>query len=174
MVGAPVLLDDVEMAQLGLEAVAGAGTLPALGQPGGEDHAVVGECGCGNPVLGNGFTECLEHDRSGDPVVDGHREGVAGAVVEPGQDLGVGTGPAVGAGESVVGEVGLPGLVGHRGGEADVGGLRLLLRLRGHQAVRLEVAGDRGPSNMDAVVVGQVPADRLRSGVQAGRSQFLA
>ncbi len=39
-------------------------------------------------------------------------QGVAGVVVEPGDDLGVGAGCAVGLGESGVGEVGLPALVG--------------------------------------------------------------
>ena len=83
--------------------------------------AVVGQRGGGDAVLSNGFAEGAQHDRAGDPVVDGDREGVAGAVVEPGQDLGVGAGSAVGSGEPVVGEVGLPALVGHRGLEADVG-----------------------------------------------------
>ena len=40
-------------------------------------------------MLGNGVAELGEHDRAGDPVVGGHREGVSGAVVEPGQDLAV-------------------------------------------------------------------------------------
>ena len=43
-------------------------------------------------MLSNGFAEGGQHDRSGDPVVGGDREGVAGAVVELGQDLGVGAG----------------------------------------------------------------------------------
>jgi hypothetical protein len=46
---------------------------------------------------------------------------------------------AVGAGEPVVGEVGLPGLVRHRGLEPDVGRLRLLLRLRDDRAVRVRI-----------------------------------
>jgi hypothetical protein len=44
-------------------------------------------------------------------------------VVEPGEDLDVGA-----VGEAVVGEVGLPGLVGLFGLESDVGGFRLLSR----------------------------------------------
>jgi hypothetical protein len=55
-----------------------------------------------NAVLGNGFPERGEHDGAGDPVVGGDREGVAGAVVEPGQDLGVGARASVGATEPVV------------------------------------------------------------------------
>jgi len=172
------LLDDVETAWLGLEAVAGAGTLLALGEPGGEDHAVVGERGGGNPVLRNGFTKGGQHDRSGDPVVGGDREGVAGAVVEPGQDLGVGAWTTVRATvratESVVGEVGLPGLVGHLGLEADVGGLGLLLRVWDHQPGLGQVARDRRLGDRDRVVVLEMPPDGVRSGVQAGGGQLLA
>jgi len=62
------------------------------------------------------------------PVTGGDPQGEPGAVVEPGQDLGVGAGSAVGPGEPVVGEVGLPAFVGHRGFEADAGRLRPLLR----------------------------------------------
>jgi hypothetical protein len=61
----------------------------------------------------NGLPKRGEHDGAGDPVVRGHTECVAGAVVEPGLDLAVWAGAAVEAAESVVGEVGLPGLVGH-------------------------------------------------------------
>ncbi len=77
-------------------------------------------------------------------AVCGDVQGVAGAVVEPGDDLGVGAGSAVGVGEPVVGEVGLPGLVGHRGLEPDVGGLRSLLRLGGDQPGAGQVAADGG------------------------------
>jgi len=169
-----VLLDDAEASEFGLEAVAGAGSFLALGQPGGEDHAVVGERGGGNPVLCNGLLERGEHDRAGDPVVGGHGECVAGAVVEPGQDLGVCAGSAVGSTGSVVGEIALPGLVGHHGGlEADVGGLGFLLRLRGHSPVRFEVARDRGSRDGHAVVVLEVPGDGVGPGVQAGGGQFL-
>jgi hypothetical protein len=45
--------------------------------------------------------------RAGDPRMGGDREGVAGVVIEPGQDLCV-----IAGGERVVGEVGLPHLVG--------------------------------------------------------------
>jgi len=123
--GSGVLLDDAEAVELDFEAVAAAGAAQAAaGQAGGEDHAVVGECGGGDPVCGNGCAELGEHDRSGDLVMGGDREGVSAVVVEPGQDLGVGAGSAVGAGEPVVGEVGLPALVGLVCGEADGGRLR--------------------------------------------------
>ena len=122
-----------------LEAVAAAA---AAGEADGVDHAVVGQRGGGDAVLGNGFAEGGEHDRGGDPGVGGDVQGVAGAVVEPADDLDVGAGSAVGSGEPVVGEVGLPGLVRHRGFEPDVGGLGSLLRLGDDQPGRGQVAAD--------------------------------
>ena len=86
MVGAGVLLDDAESAQLGLEGVAAAA---AAGEAGGVDHAVVGQRGGGDAVLVSGFAEGGEHDRAGDPAVGGDVQGVAGVVVEPGDDLDV-------------------------------------------------------------------------------------
>ena len=50
-------------------------------------------------MCGNGCAELGEHDRSGDAVVGGDSQGVSGAVVKPGQDLGVKPGASVGAGE---------------------------------------------------------------------------
>jgi len=84
-------------------------------------------------VCCNGFAELGQHDRAGDPVVGGNRQGVARVVVEPGLDLGVGAGTTVGSAEPVVGEVGLPALVGLLGREPGVGRLGSLLRLRDHQ-----------------------------------------
>ena len=98
VVGVPVLLDHPESAQLGLEAVAGAGALLALGEPGREHHPVIGQRRGRNPVFCNGLPEGGQHDRTGDPVVGGDRECVAGAVVEPGQDLHVRPWGAVGGG----------------------------------------------------------------------------
>lgn len=57
------------------------------------------------------------------------------AVVEPADDLHIGTGSAVGMREPVVGEVGLPGLVRHLGLEPDVGGLRSPSRFGGGEIV---------------------------------------
>jgi hypothetical protein len=125
-------------------------------------------------VLCNGLAERGEHDRAGDPVVGRDEEGVAGAVVEPGQDLAVRAGSPVGAGEAVVGEVGLPGLVGHRCLKPDVGRLGLLLRLRDDQAVRVQVSGDRGPADAEVVVMLQVPADGLGASVEPGGGELLA
>ena len=60
--------------------------------------------------------EGVAGDWSGDAGPGGQVQGGAGVVVEPGEDLGVG-----GVGDPVVGEVGLPGLVGKGCLEADLG-----------------------------------------------------
>src|ERR687892_50061 len=83
-------------------------------------------------------------------------------------------GRAVGSGEPVVGDISLPAAVGLLGLEPDVGGLRPLLRLRDHQPPPGQVTGHGGPGHGDAVVVGQVPADRVRARVQAGIGELLA
>jgi hypothetical protein len=75
-------------------------------------------------VLGCGLAEGGLDDLGGDPQMGTDVQGVAGAVIEPADDLDIDAG-----GEPVVGEVGLLGLVGHRCLEADVGGLRTLLGL---------------------------------------------
>lgn len=130
MAGAGVLLDDVVTPEFGFEIVAAAA---AAGEPHGVDHSVVGEGGVRDPVLGNGFTEGADHDRRGDAGVGADVEGVAGAVVEPADDLDAGAGAPVGAGQAVVGEVGLPGFIRHGGLEPDVGGLGSLLGFGGDQ-----------------------------------------
>lgn len=124
----------------------------------------------------NGFAELGEHDRAGDPVVRGDGDREPGVVVEEGQDLGVGVGagPAIGSGEPVMGEVGLPGCVGLLGGEPDVGGLGSLLRFGDDQPGLGQVPGDRRPGDCDVVVVVEVPADGVGTGVQSRRGQFLA
>ena len=76
---------------------------------------------------------------AGDPVPGGDRQGVAGVVIEPGQDLGAGA-----TGERVMGEVGLPALVRLLSLEPDVGGLRPLGWLGDHQAGPGQVPADRG------------------------------
>ncbi|MEJ7744637.1 MAG: hypothetical protein WKF73_20100 [Nocardioidaceae bacterium] len=98
----------------------------------------------------------------------GDVQGVAGAVIEPADDLHVGAWGAVGFGESVVGEVGLPSLVGHRRLEADVGGFRALAWFGGDQASLGQVAGDGRPGDEDAVVVVEVPGDGVWAGVESG------
>ena len=123
-------------------------------------------------MLSNGCSEGGHHDGAGDAVVGCDRGGITGAVVEPGQDLGVGVVTLVGATESVVGEVALRGLVGHRSLEADVGGLGPFLRLGRHQPVGLEVSRDRRSGDGHAVVV-KVPGDGVRAGVQASGGQLL-
>ena len=86
----------------------------------------------------HGVLERVDHDGAGDLDVGGDGQGVAGVVVEPGQDLDVVT-----AAEAVVGEVGLPHLVGLLGGEADIGRPRPLLGGGHDQTLAAQRAIDR-------------------------------
>lgn len=113
-------------------------------------------------MLISGFPECAEDEVGGDPGVCGDVERGAGVVVEPGDDLGVAAG-----GESVVGEVGLPGLVGLFGLESDVGAFRTLLGFGFDQAQAGQGARDGGVGDLDSVVVLQVPGDGRGAGVEA-------
>lgn len=98
----------------------------------------------------------------GDTGVGGEGEGVAGVVVEPGEDLGV-----LAAGEGVVGEVGLPRLVGLVGFEADVGRPGPLGRGRGDEPSAAQRPVDRRSRHDDPVVVLEVPADGVGAGIRA-------
>jgi hypothetical protein len=154
------------VAQFALELVASAF---ATSQSGGEDHAVVGQGGGRNALGLMGFAERIQDDGSGDAAVRGDRACVAGVVVEPAEDFGVGL-----VGEAPVGEVGLPAFVGLFGGEPDVGRLGTLRRCRCHQPGRGEVAADRGDRYLQLMVVLQMPGDGVGSGVQARGAQLGA
>jgi hypothetical protein len=171
VVGSGVLLSDVECVEEALVAVAAA---PTPGEPGGEHRPVVGQCGGRHTVGFQGLRECVDDDRAGDSTVGGDRQGVAGVVVEPAQDLHILAGPTVGTGELVVGEVGLPRLVGLLGDEPDVGGAGAFARVRSDQAVGGEVPGHGGARDRDVMVVLQVPADCVGPGVEALRGELLA
>jgi hypothetical protein len=164
--GLPFFWGDAEAAQLVLEAVAAA---LAAGQAGGEDHAVVGQGRGRDAVHPARSAEGQQHDRPGNPGMGGDGQGVAGVVIEPGQDLGVRA-----VGERVVGEVGLPALVRHVCLEPDVGRLRPLGRAGGDQSGPAQVPADGRSRHVELVVVLQVPGDGLRPGVQALPGQFLA
>ena len=127
-VGSAVLLGDAESGQFVLEAVAGGAA--AVREAGREHQTVVSHRRRGDSVVFDRGSEGVDDDRSSDDTVGGDRQGVAGVIVEPGEDLGVGA-----VGEAMVGDVGLPGLVGLFGCEPDVGGPRLLLRRRLDQGV---------------------------------------
>ena len=96
VVGRGVLLFGAEVSEAGFEGVA---AFPA-GEAGGVDHGVVGERGRGNAVVSTRLVEGFDNDRAGDAPVDGDGQGAAGAVVEPGDDLGLGA-----VSERPVGEV---------------------------------------------------------------------
>lgn len=102
-------------------------------------------------------------------MVGGDREGVAGVVVEPGEDFGVGA-----VGEAVVGDVCLPGFVGLVGLEADVGGFRFFVRCGLDEVVATQDPVDRGPRQCDAVVVFEVPADCVGAGIEALGGELAA
>jgi hypothetical protein len=106
--------------------------------------------------------------------VGGHVQDVAAVVVQPGQDLGVTGGFVAGAGERVVGEVGLPALVRQLCLEPLVGGLGALGGLWGDQPEPGQVAADGGHRDVGAVVVGEVPGDGVRPGVQARGGELAA
>ena len=74
VVGPGVLLGDTEAAQLGLQAVAAAF---AAGEAGGEDHAVVGQGGCGGAEAVDGIPEGDNDAGPGDAEVGGDAEGEA-------------------------------------------------------------------------------------------------
>ena len=120
------------------------------------------------PWSSTALRNSVDDDGAGDAAVGGDRQGVAGVVVEPVEDLDVGA-----VGEPPVGEVGLPAFVGLFGGEADVGGLRAFLRLRGDQPGRAQVAVDRGARHDQAVVVLEVPGDGVRAVVEPFAGELL-
>lgn len=164
VVGSAVLLGDPEVVQVGFQC--GASTLAAATcEADGVDDAVVGECGCGVVALAGRQVERVCDDLGGDASVGGDVEGVAGMIIDPGDDLDVGAGPAVGVGEAVVREVGLPALVGLVGLEVCVGTLGPLLRLGNNHVVAEQDPVDRGPGEGDLVGVFQVPANGLSAGV---------
>jgi hypothetical protein len=134
--------------------------------------------------VASGCAEGREHDRAGDGGVRGDRQGETRAVAEPGEDLDVAAfldasdAAAVGdvagvVGEPVVGEIGLPALVRHLGFEPDVGGLRSFRRIRSDGPGPGEDPVDRRPRQGGCVMVGQVPADGVRTGVQPGLLELL-
>lgn len=92
------------------------GVAPAS-EAGGVDAAVVCEGRGRGAVDAGGGQERGDHVVPGDGLVGGAGQQVAGVVVEPVEDLDVGA-----VRQAPVGEVGLPGLVGLGGFEADVGG----------------------------------------------------
>jgi hypothetical protein len=117
-----VLLADVQSGEEVLEGVVGG--VAAVGETGGEHHAVVCQRGERNAVCAGNGLELGDDDVAGDRLMCRDGQGVACMIIEP-EDFGVGA-----VGEGPVGEVGLPGLDWLLGLEADVRRLRSLLRFR--------------------------------------------
>ena len=97
-------------------------------------------------------------------------EGVAGVVIDPGQDFGVGA-----VGEAPVAHVGLPCFVGEVCFEAGEGTLWSFLGVGGYEAGGVEVALDGGHrwGGVDVVLL-EVPADCFRTGVKAGVGELVS
>lgn len=104
-----VFLFDPRGGQLGFEVVAAAS---AASEAGGVDHGVVGEDRGRVAVCCSGSGEGVGNGVTGDGLVGGDRECVAGVVIEPGQDLGSVALMTLPGAEQVVGGVGLPGSFG--------------------------------------------------------------
>ena len=168
VVRAGVLLLHPEAGEFLLEAVAGRPAAAAAGEPGRVDQSVVGEHGRGEAVSCTNSAERGEDDGAGDGPVGGAAQEVAGVVVEPVQDLGIGA-----VGQLPVGEVGLPRLVRQFGLEAAVGTLRSLARVGVDGPVSGQDPRDRGRRD-DGVLLLQVPADGVWAGVQALLGECLA
>ena len=121
------------------------------------------------PWFGNGFGEFVDNDGPGDAAVGGDRECVAGVIVDPAQNFGVGA-----VGEGPVGEVSLPEFVGLFGGKTDVGRFGAFLRAGCDEPGRGEVAADGGRRNSHVVVMVEVPGDGVGSGVESFAGQLVA
>lgn len=143
-VGAAVLLRDSVQCQEGLERVPAGSGAGSAGEAGGEDVAVVGQRRRRVAVFGGGLFEGVGDGAAGDAGVAGQVGEVAGVVVEPGDDLDLAA-----VGESPVGGVGLPDLVGSLGREPVPGRPGPLLRLRGDR-----VRGVQDPRVSDCLCKG--------------------
>ena len=97
-VGAAVLLGDAFEFEECLERVQ-AGLASALGEPGGVDHAVIGERGSREPVCLCGGGEGVRDGGAGDSWVGAEVEEVSGVVVEPADDFDFFSGGAAPVGE---------------------------------------------------------------------------
>jgi hypothetical protein len=90
-----------------------------------------------------------------------HVQGEPGVVIEPGQHLGPGP-----VRQRIVGEISLPALVRLPGFEPQIRRPEPLARLEGHQAGPGQIPAGRGPRDPDLMMIGQMPADRVRARVQ--------
>ncbi len=160
VVGRGVFLDHEVVDEFGLEALAGVASCPAAGGAGGEHHAVVGQ-GAGRDAVGGGGAEGCHGHRPGDAFERDTGQQVAGVAVEEVQDLHVDAG-----GQAVVGEVGLPHLVGHLGFEPQVGRAGPLTppaASPNQQLHRSRRAGDRTMLRVLTTARDQVTSERTRA-----------
>jgi hypothetical protein len=106
---------------------------------------------------------------AGDPPEGGDGKQEAGVVVEPVEDLDLGS-----VRQAPVGEVGLPQLVWCRGLEADPRTPRALARLGCHEPRRVEDAPDGRGRRDGETLPPQVPGDRDRSGIETAAHELRA
>lgn len=114
--------------------------------------------------------EVGDHVMTADPVVGGAAQQVAGMVIQPAQDLGVGA-----IGQGPVGEIGLPALVGLVGLEPAQAAVGTLSGFRGDQAgVGEDPADCRGRGWSRVSFECEPVADAGRAVVQPGCAEFGA
>jgi hypothetical protein len=102
-------------------------------------------------------------------AVRGHRQGVAGVIVDEAQDLGVG-----GISQPPVGEIGLRAFVGQLGGKPDVGGLGAVVGCLGDQSCAGRVAADGGRRHGQLMMMLQVPGDGVGAVVESFAAELCA
>lgn len=161
-----VLLLDAEGLQGFLERVQ---ATFAAGEPGGEDHPIIGEGGGGEAVRVACGQELVQDYLAGDSGVWGAGQQVAGVVIEEVQDLDIGA-----IRQAPVGEIGLPGFVGLVGLEALPGRTRPFMWLVGHQAAGAEDAVDRRVRRDRECLLVKMPGDHRGTGVEPLNHQGLA
>lgn len=116
-----------------------------------------------------GFEEGGDHDVAGHGGVGAAGKEVAGVVIEPVEDLDVGA-----VGQSPVGEVGLPALVGLFGLESPVGGPGPFPGLWGDERCGVQDSTDRRRRGRRVAFLGQVPGDSDRPSVESITGQLEA
>ena len=156
-----VLLADAEVREQVLEAVA------AADQPGGVHGPVVGERGGGPAVRVARCGEGRDHVVAAHPPEHRAPQQVAGVVVEPARDLDLAA-----VGQSPVGEVRLPDLVGRGRLEPNPGAPWTLVRLGHDEAHGVERPADGRDRRHRQAFPPEVPGDRHRSRVKATGGQL--
>ena len=113
-------------------------------------------------MVGSGVGEAGDNVGARDAAVGDAGQQVAGVVIEPVEDFGVGA-----IGELPVGEVRLPAFVGLGGFKAAVRALGAFAWLRGDQAVVVQDAPDRRGRGRPQTLLLEMPLQGHRSGIES-------